>query len=71
VEFTADTRAVYTTMPKAIAEKLELKELSKRKFKLADSETIEYQASEYIAVEGSKPSGNQPEKATPPQEQQH
>ena len=50
VEFTADTRAVYMMIPKAIAEKLELKEL-KRKFKLADSETIEYPASEYIAVE--------------------
>ena len=69
LEFIADTRAIYTMIPKPIAEELELKELGKRKFKLASSETVEYPVSEaYITVEGRGVTSLVvigPEKATP------
>ncbi len=53
VEFVADTGAIYTMIPRHIAEKLDLKVIDKRKFKIANGEVVEYPVSEaYIVVEG-------------------
>ncbi len=53
VEFIADTGAIYTMIPKHIAEKLGLEVIDKRKFKIASGEVVEYPVSEaYIIVEG-------------------
>jgi len=53
VEFVADTGAIYTMIPRHIAEKLDLKVIDKRKFKIAGGEVVEYPVSEaYIVVEG-------------------
>jgi aspartyl protease family protein len=51
VEFIVDTGAIYTVIPKNIAEKLDLKETDKRRFRLASGEVVEYPVSEaYIRV---------------------
>ncbi len=53
VEFVADTGAIYTMIPRRIAEKLDLRVTDKRKFKIATGEVVEYPVSEaYIVVEG-------------------
>jgi clan AA aspartic protease len=53
VEFVADTGAIYTMIPGHIAEKLDLKVVDKRKFKVASGEVTEYPVSEaYIIIEG-------------------
>jgi len=52
VEFVADTGAIYTMIPKSIAEELKLEETGRRRFKIASGETVEYPVSEaYITVE--------------------
>ncbi len=53
VEFIADTGAIYTTIPKDIAEKLNLEEVGRRRFKIASGEVVEYPVAEaYIIIEG-------------------
>ena len=53
VEFIADTSAIYTMIPKHIAERLGLQITDKRRFRIASGEIVEYPVSEaYIAVEG-------------------
>jgi len=53
LEFIADTGAIYTVIPKSIANKLQLKEMDKRRFKTASGEIGEYPVSEaYITIEG-------------------
>jgi clan AA aspartic protease len=52
VEFIADTGAIYTMIPEYIAERLDLKVVDKRKFRIASGEVVEYPVSEaYIIVE--------------------
>jgi len=44
---------IYTVIPKSVAERLGLKELSKRKFKTADGSVVEFPVSEaYITIGG-------------------
>jgi len=53
LEFVADTGAIYTMIPRHVAEKLDLKVIGRRKFKLANGEIVEYPISEaYIVIEG-------------------
>ena len=53
LEFIADTGATYTVIPKSVADKLQLKETDKRRFKTASGEIVEYPVSEaYITIEG-------------------
>ncbi len=53
LEFIADTRAIYTVISKNIADKLQLEETDKRRFKTASGEIVEYPVSEaYITIEG-------------------
>ncbi len=53
IEFIADTGAIYTVIPRYIAEKLGLEVVGKRRFKIANGEVVEYPISEaYIVVEG-------------------
>jgi len=53
LEFIVDTGAIYTVIPQSVAEKLQLKEMDKRRFKIASGEIVEYPVSEaYIMVEG-------------------
>jgi len=53
VEFVVDTGAIYTMIPKFMAEKLDLKVTDKRKFRIASGEVVEYPVSEaFIRVEG-------------------
>ena len=53
VEFIADTGAIYTMIPRYIMERLDLKIIDKRRFKIASGEVVEYPVSEaYIIVEG-------------------
>ena len=53
VEFVADTSAIYTVVPRNIAEKLDLEVAGKRRFRVASGEVVEYPVSEaYIAVGG-------------------
>ncbi len=53
VEFIADTGAIYTMIPKHIAEKLDLKVMDRRRFRIASGEVVEYPISEaYVIVEG-------------------
>jgi len=53
LEFIADTGAMYTVIPKNIADKLQLEETDKRRFKTASGEIVEYPVSEaYITIEG-------------------
>lgn len=52
-EFIADTGAIYTVIPRSIAEELELEITDKRRFKIASGEVVEYPVSEaHIDVEG-------------------
>jgi len=52
LEFIADTGAIYTVIPGSIAEKLGLEITSKRRFKLASGDVVEYPVAEaYIEVE--------------------
>jgi len=52
VEFIADTGAIYTMIPEYIAERLDLKVVDKRKFRIASGEVVEYPVSEaYIIIE--------------------
>jgi clan AA aspartic protease len=52
VEFIADTSAIYTMIPEYIAERLDLKVVDKRKFRIASGEVVEYPVSEaYIIIE--------------------
>jgi clan AA aspartic protease len=51
LEFIVDTGAIYTVIPKSVAEKLKLKELSRRKFKMADANVVELPISEaYLTI---------------------
>jgi clan AA aspartic protease len=53
LEFIVDTGAIYTVIPKSIAERLRLKELGRRKFKTADRSVVEFPVSEaYITING-------------------
>ena len=53
LEFIVDTGAIYTVIPKSVAEGLKLKETSRRKFKIANGDIVEYPVSEaYIIVNG-------------------
>lgn len=53
LEFIVDTGAIYSVIPKSVAEKLQLKEEDRRRFKTASGEIVEYPVSEaYIKIEG-------------------
>ncbi|MCL6577897.1 MAG: retroviral-like aspartic protease family protein [Candidatus Bathyarchaeota archaeon] len=53
LEFIVDTGAIYTVIPQDVAEKLQLKVVDKRKFKIASGEVVEYFVSEaYIMIDG-------------------
>jgi len=53
LEFIVDAGAIYTVIPQDVAEKLQLKVVDKRKFKIASGEVVEHPVSEaYIIVEG-------------------
>jgi len=53
LEFIVDTGAIYTVIPKSVAEGLRLKETGRRKFKIANGDVVEYPVSEaYIVVNG-------------------
>jgi len=52
VEFIADTGAIYTMIPKTIAEKLDLEITGKRRFRITSGDVVEYPVAEaYIIVE--------------------
>ena len=52
IEFIADTSAMYTMIPEAIARKLDLSATGKGRFKLADDGVVEYPVSEaFIVIE--------------------
>jgi aspartyl protease family protein len=53
LEFIVDTGAIYTVIPKSVAERLGLKETGRRKFKVASGEVVEFVVSEaYIVIDG-------------------
>jgi len=53
LEFIVDTGAIYTVIPKSVAEGLRLKETGRRKFRIANGDVVEYPISEaYIIVNG-------------------
>jgi len=53
LEFIVDTGAIYTVIPRSVAEKLGLKEVDRRRFKTASGEVVEYPVSEaYITIQG-------------------
>jgi clan AA aspartic protease len=53
LEFIVDTGAIYTVIPKGVAERLRLKKLGKRKFKTANGSVVEYPVSEaHITIGG-------------------
>ncbi|MGB9756684.1 MAG: clan AA aspartic protease [Candidatus Bathyarchaeales archaeon] len=53
LEFVVDTGAIYTVIPKSVAERLKLKEMGRRKFKIANGDVVEYPISEaYIIING-------------------
>ena len=53
LEFIVDTGAIYTVIPKSVAEGLRLKETDRRKFKIANGDVVEYPISEaYIIING-------------------
>lgn len=53
LEFIVDTCAIYTVIPKSIAEKLGLNEMGRRKFKIADGKIGEFPVSEaYLTIDG-------------------
>lgn len=52
VEFIADTGAIYTMIPKTIAENLGLETVGKRRFRVASGDVVEYPVTEaYIIIE--------------------
>ncbi len=52
VEFIADTGAIYSVLPISLAEKLGLKVMEKRRFRIASGDVVEFPVSEaYIMVE--------------------
>jgi clan AA aspartic protease len=53
LKFIVDAGAIYTVIPKSVAEGLRLKETGRRKFKIANGDVVEYPISEaYIIVNG-------------------
>lgn len=53
LEFIVDTGAIYTVIPKSVAERLRLKETGRRKFKMVNGDVVEYPISEaYITING-------------------
>ena len=53
LEFIVDAGAIYTVIPKSVAEGLRLKETGRRKFKIANGNVMEYPISEaYIVING-------------------
>lgn len=53
LEFIVDTGAIYTVIPKSVADRLRLKETGRRKFKIANGDVVEYPISEaYIIIDG-------------------
>lgn len=53
LEFIVDTGAIYTVIPRSVAEKLALDKVDERKFKTANGEVVEYPVSEaYIIIQG-------------------
>jgi predicted aspartyl protease len=53
LEFVVDTGAIYTVIPKSVAERLRLKEMGRRRFKIANGDIVEYPVSEaYIIING-------------------
>jgi len=53
LEFIVDTGAIYTVIPKSVAEKLKLKESGRRKFKMANANVVEFPISEaYLTIDG-------------------
>jgi len=53
LEFIVDTGAIYTVIPRRVAERLRLKETGRRKFKIANGDVVEYPISEaYIIING-------------------
>jgi len=52
VEFIADTEAIYTVIPRSIAERLGLEITDKRRFRVTSGDVVEYPVAEtYISVE--------------------
>jgi len=52
VEFIADTGAIYTVIPRTIAEKLGLEIIGRRRFRVASGDIVEYSVAEaYIVIE--------------------
>lgn len=54
IEFIADTGAIYTVIPKSIADKLELEEVDRRSFKIVGDEIVEYPISEAYMIIGCR-----------------
>jgi clan AA aspartic protease len=53
LEFIVDAVAIYTVIPKSVAEGLRLKEKGRRRFKIANGDVVEYPVSEaYIIING-------------------
>ncbi|MEM3463955.1 MAG: retroviral-like aspartic protease family protein [Candidatus Bathyarchaeia archaeon] len=53
LEFIVDTGAIYTVIPKSVADRLKLKETGRRRFKMANGDVVEYPVSEaYIIING-------------------
>jgi clan AA aspartic protease len=53
LEFIVDAGAIYTVIPKSVAERLRLKETGRRRFKIANGDVVEYPISEaYIVING-------------------
>lgn len=51
--FIVDTGVIYTVIPQGVAERLQLKVVDMRKFKIASGEVVEYPVSEaYVMIEG-------------------
>jgi clan AA aspartic protease len=51
LEFIVDTGAIYTVIPKSVADMLKLKETGRRRFKIANGDVVEYPISEaYIII---------------------
>ena len=54
LEFIVDTGAIYTVIPCSIAERLGLKEVGKRKFKIANGDVVEYPVAEAYVIIGEE-----------------
>jgi clan AA aspartic protease len=53
LEFIVDTGAIYTVIPKSVADMLKLKETGRRRFKIVNGDVVEYPISEaYIIING-------------------